>query len=555
MRNLLHRRPAPVDLQAAAVAAARSGLPAGRVAWLRQTVRLGGGSRGGASRCRPRGVAGRVRGVSRPVGVGQDDVAEPHRRDRRGDHRQRRPSPAPMSRQLDGKELTAYRRDRVGFVFQFFNLVPTLDGAGERAAAGGGDRRATPRRAAGRRLPRVGLAEVVDRFPAQLSGGQQQRVAIARALVKEPPLLLCDEPTGSLDLDTGRQVLAVLRDLAREGHHTVLLVTHNSAIARMADRVVRLHSGRDRERRTRRASGRGRRSSSGEPASCAASCAATCGASATQFAAVVVVIAIGRRRVRRRAPTRTATSKDSFDRAYTTQRLPDVVLTGPSAHALAAEAARLPGEPFVTMRVADRHRRPHRQPHAARPGVERPRRRQPDVVAARRPLRVSSRATAKSRRTAPRRPLRPPVPAARIELFGPAGWRTVRVSGTGLSTEYFWPARSQQEVMTSAEQFGVVFAPESLVASLTATPETSTVAVHARDRSQARALVAAATTLAARPRSGRRPAARISPRSSRSTRTSQTFGSSPTCYRFCSSSRRCSARSSCCRGSCTRSAR
>ena len=76
-----------------------------------------------------------------------------------------------------------------------------------------------------------------------MSGGQQQRVAIARALVKEPPLLLCDEPTGSLDLDTGRQVLAVLRELAREGHHTVVIVTHNSAVAAMADRVVRLQSG------------------------------------------------------------------------------------------------------------------------------------------------------------------------------------------------------------------------------------------------------------------------------------------------------------------------
>ena len=92
-------------------------------------------------------------------------------------------------------------------------------------------------------LHRVELAEVADRFPGQLSGGQQQRVAIARAIVEEPPLLLCDEPTGSLDLDTGRQVLGVLRDLAREGHHTVLLVTHNSAIAEMADRVVWLHSG------------------------------------------------------------------------------------------------------------------------------------------------------------------------------------------------------------------------------------------------------------------------------------------------------------------------
>jgi putative ABC transport system ATP-binding protein len=143
---------------------------------------------------------------------------------------------------LSGNELTAYRRDRVGFVFQFFNLVPTLtalENVQLLAEITGKDGEARSRAA----LARVGLADVVDRFPAQLSGGQQQRVAIARALVKEPPLVLCDEPTGSLDLDTGRQALAVLRDLAREGHHTVLLVTHNSAIARMADRVVRLHSG------------------------------------------------------------------------------------------------------------------------------------------------------------------------------------------------------------------------------------------------------------------------------------------------------------------------
>ena len=143
---------------------------------------------------------------------------------------------------LRGRELTAYRRDMVGFVFQFFNLVPTLtalENVQLLAEATGGDAESRSRAA----LERVGLGDVADRFPAELSGGQQQRVAIARALVKEPPLLLCDEPTGSLDLDTGRQVLAVLRDLAREGHHTVLLVTHNSEIARMADRVVRLHSG------------------------------------------------------------------------------------------------------------------------------------------------------------------------------------------------------------------------------------------------------------------------------------------------------------------------
>jgi putative ABC transport system ATP-binding protein len=143
---------------------------------------------------------------------------------------------------LSATELTGYRRDRVGFVFQFFNLVPTLtalENVQLLAEVTGADAEARSRAA----LAQVGLADVADRFPSQLSGGQQQRVAIARALVKEPPLVLCDEPTGSLDLATGRQVLAVLRDLAREGHHTVLVVTHNSAIAHMADRVVRLHSG------------------------------------------------------------------------------------------------------------------------------------------------------------------------------------------------------------------------------------------------------------------------------------------------------------------------
>ncbi len=143
---------------------------------------------------------------------------------------------------LDDEGRTAYRRDRVGFVFQFFNLVPTLTAVENvqlLAEVTGPDAEARSRAA----LERVGLADVASRFPGEMSGGQQQRVAIARALVKEPPLLLCDEPTGSLDLDTGRQVLAVLRDLAREGHHTVMIVTHNSAISAMADRVVRLHSG------------------------------------------------------------------------------------------------------------------------------------------------------------------------------------------------------------------------------------------------------------------------------------------------------------------------
>jgi putative ABC transport system ATP-binding protein len=143
---------------------------------------------------------------------------------------------------MDNREREAYRRNRVGFVFQFFNLVPTLTALENvqliaELVAPDGEARAREA------IASVGLSEVIDRFPGEMSGGQQQRIAIARATVKEPPLLLCDEPTGSLDLETGRQVLSVLHALAREGHHTVLLVTHNSAIANMADRVVRMHSG------------------------------------------------------------------------------------------------------------------------------------------------------------------------------------------------------------------------------------------------------------------------------------------------------------------------
>jgi putative ABC transport system ATP-binding protein len=143
---------------------------------------------------------------------------------------------------LSRKLRTQYRRDHVSFVFQFFNLVPTLtarENVELLAELTGPDARSRSRAA----LERVGVGEVADRFPAQLSGGQQQRVAIARAIVKRPPLLLCDEPTGSLDLVTGRQVLAALRDLARNSQQTVIVVTHNSEISRMADRVLWLHSG------------------------------------------------------------------------------------------------------------------------------------------------------------------------------------------------------------------------------------------------------------------------------------------------------------------------
>jgi putative ABC transport system ATP-binding protein len=143
---------------------------------------------------------------------------------------------------LDRDGRSNFRRTRIGFVFQFFNLVPTLT-ASENvqliAELAGPDAEARTSRV----LAQVGISDAANRFPAELSGGEQQRVAIARAMVKEPPLLLCDEPTGSLDLATGRQVLAHLYALAREGHHSVILVTHNSAIARMADRVIRMRSG------------------------------------------------------------------------------------------------------------------------------------------------------------------------------------------------------------------------------------------------------------------------------------------------------------------------
>ncbi|HOK53159.1 MAG TPA: ATP-binding cassette domain-containing protein, partial [Armatimonadota bacterium] len=135
---------------------------------------------------------------------------------------------------------TAYRRDNVGFVFQFFNLVPTLTAREniEFVAELVKEPRSTDEV-----LASVGLAERADHFPSELSGGEQQRVAIARALVKNPPLLLADEPTGNLDYETGKKVLKLMRDIARLEGVTVILVTHNSAIANMADRVIHLRSG------------------------------------------------------------------------------------------------------------------------------------------------------------------------------------------------------------------------------------------------------------------------------------------------------------------------
>ena len=143
---------------------------------------------------------------------------------------------------MGSDELTDVRRETLGFVFQFFNLVPTLTAeenvavVAELTGTQVGDRVGTV-------LADVGLTDRADHFPGQLSGGQQQRVAIARALVSQPDLLLCDEPTGSLDLVTGRQVLAQLERAARTGGRAVVIVTHNQAIAGMADRVVRMGSG------------------------------------------------------------------------------------------------------------------------------------------------------------------------------------------------------------------------------------------------------------------------------------------------------------------------
>jgi putative ABC transport system ATP-binding protein len=148
---------------------------------------------------------------------------------------------------LDTDALSQVRRSTVGFVFQFFNLLPTLTAAENVALlaelTGDAGRDAVHQRVA-QVLTGVGLADRADHFPAQLSGGQQQRVAIARALVKQPRLLLCDEPTGALDPPTGRTVLGLLQRLAHEGGRAVVVVTHNQAITAAADRVVRMRSGR-----------------------------------------------------------------------------------------------------------------------------------------------------------------------------------------------------------------------------------------------------------------------------------------------------------------------
>ncbi|MCB2412682.1 ABC transporter ATP-binding protein [Demequina sp. TTPB684] len=139
-------------------------------------------------------------------------------------------------------DLSDFRRDHVGFVFQFFNLIPTLT-ARENIEViieltGRGDKTRVPEL-----LESVGLGDRGDSFPSQLSGGQQQRVALARALATDPAILLADEPTGALDLDTGRQILALLQELRDRGR-TVVVITHNTSVAQIADRVITVVDGR-----------------------------------------------------------------------------------------------------------------------------------------------------------------------------------------------------------------------------------------------------------------------------------------------------------------------
>jgi putative ABC transport system ATP-binding protein len=146
----------------------------------------------------------------------------------------------------DEEALTSYRRDVTGFIFQFFNLLPTLT-ASENVEFAlellDSDGRNVHDRAV-ELLERVGLGDRADHFPSQLSGGEQQRVAIARALAKEPQILLADEPTGNLDFRMGQKVLRVMQDLNRREGRTVIVVTHNTTIGQLGDRIVHLHDGR-----------------------------------------------------------------------------------------------------------------------------------------------------------------------------------------------------------------------------------------------------------------------------------------------------------------------
>ena len=141
----------------------------------------------------------------------------------------------------NGRQLTSYRRDDIGFVFQFYNLVPNLTALENVELAAQICKNHMDARTV---LEEVGLKDRLGNFPAQLSGGEQQRVSIARALAKNPKMLLCDEPTGALDYQTGKAILKLLQDMCRKKGMTVVVITHNSALTPMADRVIRIRNGK-----------------------------------------------------------------------------------------------------------------------------------------------------------------------------------------------------------------------------------------------------------------------------------------------------------------------
>ena len=141
----------------------------------------------------------------------------------------------------NNRQLTSYRRDDIGFVFQFYNLVPNLTALENVELAGQICKNPMDPKTV---LEEVGLKDRLGNFPAQLSGGEQQRVSIARALAKNPKMLLCDEPTGALDYQTGKAILGLLQDMCRQKGMTVVVITHNSALTPMADRVIRIKNGK-----------------------------------------------------------------------------------------------------------------------------------------------------------------------------------------------------------------------------------------------------------------------------------------------------------------------
>ena len=141
----------------------------------------------------------------------------------------------------NAKQLTKYRRFDVGFVFQFYNLVPNFTALENVELANQISKNPLNAKDI---MEEVGLAERLDNFPAQLSGGEQQRVSIARALAKNPKLMLCDEPTGALDYNTGKTILKLLSDMCKEKEMTVIVITHNQAIAPMADRIINIKNGK-----------------------------------------------------------------------------------------------------------------------------------------------------------------------------------------------------------------------------------------------------------------------------------------------------------------------